>query len=258
MNNGNGNGSMVMNGFDGNPITFVGTATIGESGKPVMYVLNCEHQNGTYVVNERSRLMGSGSITGNGGVTLTNANSKLCGSLTVNNVTATSGGTYGDQWNAVAAKVVGSFTAAGTQTIENGSFTIGSDCVVTNAAGTADTTAAAFSIAANGNLRIEKDLTVAGLTVADGGTITLVAASKNSVPALNVAGTATFSGTVNFVIDFGSATVPGGRTYSLMTGSSLPANVSVRDNRGEKRWKVSVDGNTLKAYSSGNFSLRIR
>ncbi len=43
-----------------------------------------------------------------------------------------------------------------------------------------------------------------------------------------------------------------------MTGSSLPANVSVSDNRGEKRWKVSVDGNTLKAYSSGNFSLKIR
>ena len=259
MNNGNGNGSMVMNGFDGNPITFVGTATIGESGKPVMYVLNCEHQNGTYVVNERSRLMGSGSITGNGGVTLVASNSRLCGSLTVNNLTAASGGTYGDQWNSVAAKVATSYFAAGTQTIENGSFTIGADCVVTNSEGTADTTAATFSIAANGNLKLEKSVTVAGLTVSGGGTITLVAASKNSVPAINVASDTSYAGNVNFIMDFGSASAPGGRTYTLMTGT-LPnlANVSVSDGRGEKKWKVFIDGGALKASSSGSFTLRLR
>ena len=259
MNNGNGNGRMVMNGFNGNPITFTGLATIGERGKPVMYELNCEHQNGTYVVNANSRLLGSGSITGNGGVTLAAENSKICGSLTVNNVTATSGGTYGDQWNAVAAKVATSYFAAGTQTIQNGSFTIGANCVVTNSEGAADTTAAEFSIATNGNLRLEKSVTVARLTVADGGTITLGAASKNSVPVLNVAGNTSFTGSVNFIIDFGSASAPGGRTYTLMTGT-LPniGSVEVRDNKGERRWKVSVVGNDLRATSNGSFHIRLR
>lgn len=259
MNKSNGNGRMVMNGFNGNPITFTGLATIGESGKPVMYVLNCEHTNGTYVVNAKSRLLGSGSITGNGGVTLAAADSKICGSLTVNNVTATSGGAYGDQWNAVAAKVATSYFAAGTQTIQNGSFTIGANCVVTNSEGIADTTAAEFSIATNGNLRLEKSVTVARLTVADGGTITLGAASKNSVPVLNVAGDTSFAGSVNFIIDFGSASAPGGRTYTLMTGT-LPniGSVEVRDNKGERRWKVSVVGNDLRATSNGSFHIRLR
>ena len=259
MNNDNGNGRMVMNGFNGNPITFTGLATIGESGKPVMYVLNCEHQNGTYVVNAKSRLLGSGSITGNGGVTLAAENSKICGSLTVNNVTATSGGTYGDQWNAVAAKVATSYFAAGTQTIQNGSFTIGANCVVTNSEGAADTTAAEFSIATNGNLRLERSVTVARLTVADGGTITLGAASKNSVPVLNVAGDTSFAGSVNFIIDFGSASAPGGRTYTLMTGT-LPniGSVEVRDKKGERRWKVSVVGSDLRATSNGSFHIRLR
>ncbi|MBQ2625685.1 MAG: hypothetical protein IJG18_11380 [Kiritimatiellae bacterium] len=259
MNHGNGNGSMVMNGFNGNPLVFTGLATIGESGKPVMYVLNCEHRNGAYVVNAASRFKGTGSVTGNGGVTLVASNSKLCGSLTVNNLTAASGGTYGDQWNTVSAKVATSYFAAGTQTIENGSFTIGADCVVTNSEGTADTTAATFSIAANGNLKLEKSVTVAGLTVSGGGTITLVAASKNSVPAINVASDTSYAGNVNFIMDFGSASAPGGRTYTLMTGT-LPnlANVSVSDGRGEKKWKVFIDGGALKASSSGSFSLRLR
>ena len=259
MNKSNGNGRMVMNGFNGNPITFTGLATIGESGKPVMYVLNCEHTNGTYVVNAGSRLMGSGSITGNGGVTLAAEKSKICGSLTVNNITATSGGTYGDQWNAVAAKVATSYFAAGTQTIQNGSFTIGANCVVTNSEGAADTTAAEFSIATNGNLRLEKSVTVARLTVADGGTITLGAASKNSVPVLNVAGNTSFAGSVNFIIDFGSVSTPGCRTYTLMTGT-LPniGAVEVRDNKGERRWKVSVVGNDLRATSNGSFNIRLR
>ena len=144
-------------------------------------------------------------------------------------------------------------------TLKNGSFTIGADCAVTNSEGTADTTAATFSIAANGNLKLDKTLTVAGLTVADGGTITLGAASKNSVPVLNVAGDTSFAGNVNFVIDFGAASTPGARTYSLMTGT-LPdlADVSVRDGKGEKNWKVFVDGDALKASSSGDFVIRLR
>ena len=256
----NQNGVVQLNGYKDDPKqTFNGTVTVGETGKAAMLALNCEHENGTYVVNTASRLKGTGSVTGNGGVTLVASNSKLCGSLTVNNLTAASGGTYGDEWNSVAAKVATSYFAAGTQTIENGSFTIGADCVVTNSEGTADTTAAAFSIAANGNLKLEKSVTVAGVTVADGGTITLGAASKNSVPALNVAGDTSFSGNVNFIMDFGSASAPGGRTYTLMTGT-LPnlANVSVSDGKGENKWKVFVDGDALKASSSGNFSIRIR
>ncbi len=259
MNNGNGNGSMVMNGFNGNPITFTGLATIGESGKPVIYELNCEHTNGTYVVNERSRLKGRGSITGNGGVTLAAANSKICGSLTVNNVTATAGGTYGDQWNEVAAKVVGSFFAAGIQTVQYGSFTIGKDCVVTNAAGTADTTAAAFSIAANGNLRIEKNLAVAGLTVADGGTITLVGSKSNGVwdvPELTVAGTPSYQGTVNVVLDFGESNPPAAFEVKLPTGVTAQ-NVTVSDSKNQRKWRISSKGDDLYATSAGSFVLSI-
>ena len=258
---GNQNGVVQLNGYSESPKqTFNGTVTVGEANKAAMLALNCEHENGTYVVNAASRFMGTGSVTGNGGVTLVASNSKLCGSLTVNNLTAASGGTYGDQWNSVAAKVATSYFAAGTQTIENGSFTIGADCVVTNSEGTVDTTAAAFSITANGNLKLEKSVTVAGLTVAGGGTITLVAASKNSVPALNIAGDTSFAGKVNFIMDFGSASAPGGRTYTLVTGT-LPsnlANVSVSDGRGEKKWKVFIDGGALKASSSGSFTLRLR
>ena len=259
MNNSTGNGVMQMNGFNDNPLTFIGTATIGESGKPVIYELNCEHQNGTYVVNALSRLRGTGSITGDGGVTLAAANSKLCGSLTVNNLTAASGGTYGDQWNTVAAKVATSYFASETQTIQNGSFTIGADCVVTNAEGTADTTAATFSIATNANLKLEKSVTVGGLTVADGGTITLVAATRDSVPTLKDAGTAGFAGKINFVLDFGTANVPLARTCTLMTGT-LPdvENVVVRDNKRERKWKVSVVGNSLQATSDGFFFIHLR
>ena len=254
------NGVVVLNGYSGDAKQYFNNeTTVGTSGRAVICELNCEHQNGIYTVNAASRLRGSGSITGNGGVTLAASNAKLCGSLTVNNLTAASGGTYGDQWNPVAAKVATSYFAAGTQTIENGSFTIGADCVVTNAANAADTTDAAFSIAANGNLKLEKSVTVAGLTVADGGTITLVAASRESVPVLNVAGDTSFAGNVNFVIDFGAASTPGARTYTLMTGT-LPnlANVSVSDGRGEKKWRVFVDGGALKASSSGNFALYLR
>ena len=254
------NGVVVLNGYSVDAKQYFNNeTTVGTSGRAVICELNCEHQNGIYTVNAASRLRGSGSITGNGGVTLAASNAKLCGSLTVNNLAAASGGTYGDQWNPVAAKVATSYFAAGTQTIENGSFTIGADCVVTNAANAADTTDATFSIAANGNLKLEKSVTVAGLTVADGGTITLVAASKNSVPVLNVAGDTSFAGNVNFIMDFGSVSAPGNRTFTLMAGA-LPnlANVSVSDGRGEKRWKVFVEGGALKASSSGDFAIHLR
>jgi len=257
---GNQNGVVQLNGYSESPKqTFNGTVTVGETSRAAMVALNCEHENGIYLVNSSSRLLGTGSVTGNGGVTLAAGNAKLCGSLTVNNLTAASGGTYGDQWNTVAAKVATSYFAAGTNIIQNGSFTIGADCAVTNSEGTADTTAATFSIAANGNLKLDKTLTVAGLTVADGGTITLGAASKNSVPVLNVAGDTSFAGIVNFIIDFGSVSTPGSRTFTLMTGT-LPnlANVSVSDGRGEKKWKVFVDGGALKASSSGSFTLHLR
>ena len=210
-------------------------------------------------MNAYSRLRGSGSITGNGGVTLAAASSKLCGSLTVNNVTAASGGTYGDQGSTVAAKVVGSFTAGGVQTVQYGSLTIGKECVVTNAAGTANTTAASFSIAANGNLRIEKDLTVAGLTVAAGGTITLVGAKSNGVwdvPELTVTGTTSYPGTVNVVLDFGTANVPSGFKVKLPTGVTAQ-NVTVTDSKGQRKWRVAAEGDNLYATSDGGFRLVI-
>ena len=256
----NKSGVVVLNGYSDSPMqTFTGTVTVGESGRVTTLELNCEHQNGTYVVNANSRLRGSGSITGNGGVTLAAASSKLCGSLTVNNVTAASGGTYGDQWNTVAAKITDSFKAGGTQTISYGSLTIGKDCVVTNAAGTANTTAASFSIAANGNLKIEQDVAVAGLTVADGGTITLVGTKVNGVwdvPEIAVSGTPVYNGGVNVVLDFGSANVPSGFKVKLPTGVSA-ANVTVTDSKGQRKWRVAAEGDNLYATSDGGFRLVI-
>jgi hypothetical protein len=259
----NQNGAVVVNGYTDSSTTprqtFNGVTTIGASGRAVMYDLNCEHENGTYVVNAGSRLKGTGSITGNGGVTLAAANSKICGSLTVNNVTATAGGTYGDQWNAVAAKVADSFTAAGTQIIENGSFTIGSDCVVTNSELVSNTTDATFQIKANGNLRIEKDLTVAGLTVADGGTITLVASKSNGVwdvPELTVDGTPSYTGTVNVVLDFGKSNPPGAFNVKLPTGVT-DQNVTVRDSKNQRKWSISSKDGGLWATSAGSFVLSI-
>ena len=259
MNHGNGNGMMVMNGFGGNPLTVVGLATIGENGKPAMYALNCEHQNGTYVVNAGSRLMGSGSITGTGGVTLSAANSKICGSLTVNNVTAAAGGTFGDQWNPVSATVSGTLFAAGTQTIQNGSLTIGANCAVTNASGVADTSDATYSVAADGNLVLGKSMSVGALTIADGGTVTLAAARSGSAK-LAVAGSSTYNGSVNIVVDFGAASVPGGFKVPLLEASNLPAlaNVTVTDNAGAHKWRTEVIGNVLWATSDGTFTIIIR
>lgn len=259
MNHGNGNGMMVMNGFGGNPLAFVGLATVGESGKPAMYALNCEHQNGTYVVNAGSRLMGSGSITGTGGVTLSAANSKICGSLTVNNVTAAAGGTFGDQWNAVSATMSGTFFAAGTQTIQNGSLTIGANCAVTNASGVANTSDATFSVAADGNLVLGKSISVGALSVADGGTVTLSAARSGSAK-LSVAGSATYNGAVNIVVDFGTANVPGGFKIPLLEASNLPAlaNVSVTDTARAHKWRTEIVGNVLWATSDGSFFIILR
>lgn len=259
MNNGVGNGVMAMNGFNGNPLTFVGLATIGEAAKPVTYALNCEHQNGTYVVNAGSRLMGSGSITGAGGVTLAASNSKICGSLTVNNVTAAAGGTFGDQWNAVSATVSGTFFAAGTQTIQNGSLTIGANCAVTNASGVANTSDATFSIAADGNLVLGKSVSVGALTVADGGTVTLAASRSRADSAkLSVAGTATYNGTVNFVLDFGARSAPGGFSVPLLAAANLPSNVAVTDKNNERQWKTKVEDGVLWATSAGKFTIFIR
>ena len=259
MNNSLGNGVMVMNGFNGNPLTFVGLATIGESGKPAIYELNCAHQNGTYVVNAGSRLRGTGSITGTGGVTLAAATSKICGSLNVNNVTAATGGTFGDPWNAVSATVSDTLFAAGTQTVQNGSLTIGANCTVTNASGVANTSDATFSVAADGNLVLGKSVSVGALSVADGGTVTIAAARTGSAK-LTVAGTATYNGTVNIVVDFGAASVPGGFKVPLLEASNLPAlsNVTVTDNAGAHKWRTEVVGNVLWAMSDGSFTILIR
>lgn len=256
----NQNGVLALNGYADSPKqTFTGTVTVGEINRAAMLELNCEHENGTYVVNAASRFMGSGSVTGNGGVTLAAANSKLCGSLTVNNVTAASGGTYGDQYNTVAAKVVGSFFAAGIQTIENGSLTIGKDCSVTNIAEVANMTAAVFSIAANGNIKIEKDITVAGLTVADGGTITLVGSKSNGVwdvPELTVAGEPSYPGTVNVVLDFGKSNPPAAFKVKLPTGITKD-KVTVTDSKNQRRWRISSESDGLYATSDGSFVLSI-
>lgn len=254
----NQNGVVQLNGYSESPKqTFNGTVTVGEANKAAIVALNCEHTNGVYVVNAASRLKGTGSVTGNGGVTLAASNAKLCGSLTVNNLTAASGGQYGDQWNTVAAKVATSYFAAETQIIENGSFTIGAGCVVTNSEGTANTTAAAFSIAANGNLKLEKAVTVGGLTVAAGGTITLKASREFGAVALGVTGETAYSGTVKIVLDFGEGAVPGNFRVKLPKGLTS-SNVNVSDSKGEKTWKVTNEGDDCYATSNGGFFIRLR
>lgn len=264
------NGVLELNGYSGSPKqTFTGTVTVGESNRAAALKLNCEHENGTYAVNAGSRLMGSGSITGNGGVTLAAESSKICGSLDVNNVKAISGGTYGDQWNPVSATISGSFTAAGVQTIENGSLTIGADCsltaevstttgegesaVTTTTTGIAD---AAFSIKANGNLRIAQDVSIAGLTVADGGTITLVS-TRAGAPEIAVAGTPSYAGAVNVVLDFGGRNAPSGFELKLPAGLT-EGSVTVSDTKSQRKWTAFSKDDGLYAVSNGGFWLRLK
>ena len=119
-----------------------------------------------------------------------------------------------------------------------------------------------FSIAANGNLRIEKDLTVAGLTVADGGTITLVGTKVNGVwdvPELTVTGTTSYPGKVNVVLDFGSANVPSGFKVKLpkLPEGVTTANVTVTDSARQRKWRISSEGGDLYATSNGGFRLII-
>jgi hypothetical protein len=202
--------------------------------------------------------MGSGSITGSGGGTFAASNSKICGSLTVNNLKAASGGTFGDHWNAVSAKVATSYFAAGTQTIENGSFTIGKDCVVTNAAGAADTTAATFSVKANGNLTLEKAVTVGGLTVADGGTITLKQATVGNTTALAVNGTMTQSGTLNIVLRYDSGIPLSVDRIPLIAASGLNvANITLDAGDARRRMKLVYENGVLYCVPKGGFFLKL-
>lgn len=257
----NQNGVVRVNGYGDDTTTpmqtFNGETKIGATNRAATYELNCEHQNGKYTVNAASRFMGSGSVTGDGGVTLAAANSKICGSLTLNNVMATNGGTFGDEWNPVAAKIADSFTAAGTQTIENGSLTLMDTCVVTNSAGTTYATDASFDIRSSGRLCLSKSLEVGGLTVADGGTIVLTA-SRNAANAVRLtvkdgAEEPSYSGKVNIVLDFGDESVPGNFKVALPPGLTAE-NASVTDLRGRKRWRVE-DGH---AESNGGFYFIIR
>ncbi len=253
------NGVVVLNGYSGDAKQYFNNeTTVGTSGRAVICELNCEHQNGIYTVNAASRLRGTGSITGNGGVTLAAANSKLCGALTVNNLTAASGGTYGDQWNAVSAKVATTYFAAGTQTIENGSFTIGAGCAVTNAAGTANTTDATFSIAANANLVLGKSVTVGALTVADGGSITL-AGARNSAAQLTVAGTLTQSGKINIVLDFGDRNPPPSAKFPLLAAAGVNlANVTLRDKGDVSKWRITYENGVVYGSTDSGFAIRLR
>ena len=210
-------------------------------------------------------MRGTGAITGAGGVTLASANAKLCGSLTIASLTAMSGGIIGENWDedAIALSITNSLMAAGTLNLKNGSFTIGADCVVSNAANVADTTDAVFSIAANANLVLEKAVTVGGLTVATGGTIT-VAASSAASATLTVSGTATYAGTVNFVIDRTGGNVS---KVVLLRAGTVPtlANCTVTEIGGAKQWILGVEEDpdnagvyTVFATPKGGFFIKIK
>lgn len=261
---GNGTGVMKMNGFDGNPITVSGTNTVGAANKPVTYELNCEHQNGVYVVTSGSRMRGTGSVTGTGGVTLSKADSKLCGTLDVNSLTATAGGTFGDRWNPVALALDGTFTAgAGKFTIENGSLTIGAACSISGV------DAATFSIQTNGTLVVRQSVTVAGLTIASDesgtGSLHIGVAADKSVSTL-VATAATLPSNVELVVDYGSKFVTGlsdARLLTLPTSAVEGKTFTVVDNLGARKWGVKVVANgdgtsTVVATPKNGYTVIVR
>lgn len=284
MNTGNGTGVMVMNGFEGNPIAFAGTATIGTRGKPVIYELNCEHRGGKYVVNAGSRLRGSGSVTGAASsVTLAAANAKFCG-LEIENLVAVNGATYGDQWNVADAKVTGKFEAKGTHTVDFGKFTIAKtakfyetvvetvemedgEVATTNVVETASLPAA-FVVNANGNLALERNVILHSLAVQDGGTLTFSAVRSKSVASLATqSGSVNFAGRVNIVLDFGDG-IAAGKNYNVLT---FPSSVNldnvtfaVSDNSSSREWVCEVVADeenglaTLRCSTRGGFTVRVR
>ena len=252
-----GAGTMQMNGVEGAELNDYGTTTINGG----TYEVNC-HNNGNngYTVADGTKLRGTGAITGAGGVTLASANAKLCGSLTIANLTAMSGGIIGENWDedAIALSITNSLTAAGTLNLKNGSFTIGADCAVTNAAGTANTTDATFSIAANANLVLGKSVTVGALTVADGGSITL-AGARNSAAQLTVAGTLTQSGKINIVLDFGDRNPPPSAKFPLLAAAGVNlANVTLRDKGNVSKWRITYENGVVYGSTDSGFAIRLR
>ena len=87
-----------------------------------------------------------------------------------------------------------------------------------------------------------------------------IAAARTGSAKLTVTGTATYNGAVNIVVDFGTASVPGGFKVPLLEASNLPAlaNVSVTDNVGAHKWRTEVIGNVLWAMSDGSLTILIR
>lgn len=253
-----GAGTLVQNTLADTPFTYTGNTAINAG----TYKMNATHENngreansftGVYTVADGARLSGTGAITGTGGVTLAAAGSKLAGSLTIKNLTASAGARYGESYDPAENVITGSFTAGGTQTVNYGSLTIGKDCDVT------DITNATFSIAANGNLKIEKDIEVGGLTVADGGTITLVGSKSNGVwdvPELTVVDAPSYPGTVNVVLDFGESNPPAAFKVKLPTGVTAQ-NVTVSDSKNQRKWRISSEDDGLYATSAGSFVLSI-
>ena len=124
----------------------------------------------------------------------------------------------------------------------------------------ANTTDASFQIKSNGNLKLEKALTVAGLTVNAGGTIT-VTVNNGSVATLTVTGTPTYDGAVNFVI----ARNGGGVSKVPLLRSSVAPSLSsctVTDANDAKQWVLVVeeaDGiYTVSATPKGGFFIHLR
>jgi len=76
------------------------------------------------------------------------------------------------------------------------------------------------------------------------------------VPELTVSGTPSYAGTVNVVLDFGTANVPSGFKVKLPAGVTA-ANVTVTDSKSQRRWRVAAEGGNLDATSDGGFRLII-
>ena len=161
-----GTGTFINNSFNDRPITYGGETRVGGG---MTLVLNAEHKNaGGYTIASGTRLMGCGAITGDGTVSLEGSNSKLCGSLSVKNLSCADGSMIGDEWNPVSAVVTGSIAAktdGAKIAVTNGYLAIGRDC------DTSGFSSAQLTIHESG-LVLSNSLTVARL-FANNATITL-------------------------------------------------------------------------------------
>jgi len=144
-----------------------------------------------------------------------------------------------------------------TNIVDNGDGTATTN-VVNNTEPMSTLRNATFSIAANGNLKLEKSATVGGLTVAEGGTITLVA-DAGGMAKLTIGGSSAPAGNIKIVLDFGDKTPPSLATFQLLEANGINiANVSVVDKNNVRNWRPVLNNGVLYATSNGGFFIHLQ